>query len=141
MHPRNAEYQKDEHLWLSYVSYARDAFLYAGRFDGYLQTLNGHNKLALWAGRISECRNSGQNIKTWCKKNGICEQTYYRWQKRLFELAKAQREVPFVEVTPVQPVRSGNVAVTVRIAGAEADIHSGADAVTVETVLRILKSC
>ena len=30
---------------------------------------------------------------------------------------------------------------TVRIAGAEADIHSGADASTVETVLRILKSC
>ena len=35
----------------------------------------------------------------------------------------------------------GNVAVTVRIAGAVADIHSGADAATVETVLRILKSC
>ena len=109
--------------------------------DRELQTLNGQNKLALWAGRISECRNSGQNIKTWCKKNGICEQTYYRWQKRLFELAKAQREVPFVEVTPGQPVRSGNVAANVRVAGAEADIHSGADAVTVETVLRILKSC
>ena len=32
-----------------------------------LQTLNGQNKLALWAGRISECRNSGQNVKTWCR--------------------------------------------------------------------------
>ena len=47
----------------------------------------------------------------------------------------------FAEVTPVKPVRCGNVAVTVRIAGAEADIHSGADAATVETVLRILKLC
>ena len=28
-----------------------------------LQTLNSQNKLALWAGRISECRNSGQNVK------------------------------------------------------------------------------
>ena len=106
-----------------------------------LQTRNGQNKLAIWAGRISKCRNSGQNVKDWCKENGICEQTYYRWQKRLFEIAKAQQEVQFAEVTPVQPVRSGNVAVTVRIAGAEADIHSGADAATVETVLRILKSC
>ena len=106
-----------------------------------LQTLNGQNKLALWAGRISECRSSGQNVKVWCKENGICEQTYYRWQKRLFEMAKAQQEVQFAEVTPVQPVRCGNVAVTVRISGAEADIHSGADAATVETVLRILKSC
>ena len=106
-----------------------------------LQTLNGQNKLALWAGRISECRNSGQNVKTWCRENGICEQTYYKWQRRVFEMTQAQQEVSFAEVTPVRTVRSGNVAVTVRIAGAEADIHSGADAATVETVLRILKSC
>ena len=106
-----------------------------------LQTLNGQNKLALWAGRITECRNSGMTVKTWCEEKGVCEQTYYRWQKRLFEMAQAQQEVRFAEVTPVQTVRSGNVAVTVRIAGAEADIHSGADVSTVETVLRILKSC
>ena len=106
-----------------------------------LQTRNGQNRLAIWAGRISECRSSGQNVKAWCRENGVCEQTYYKWQKRLFEIAKAQQEIQFAEVTPVQPVRSGNVAVTVCIAGAEADIHSGADAATVETVLRILKSC
>ena len=106
-----------------------------------LQTMNQQNKLALWAGRISECRNSGQNVKAWCRENGVCEQTYYKWQKRLFEMAQFQQEVQFAEVTPVQSVRSGNVAVTVRIAGAEADIRSGADAATVETVLRILKSC
>ena len=49
-----------------------------------------------------------------------------------------QQKVQFAEVTPVQ---CGNVAVTVRIAGTEADIHSGADMATVEAVLRILKSC
>ena len=106
-----------------------------------LQTLNGQHKLALWAGRISECRSSGMTVKIWCQENGVCEQTYYKWQKRLFEMSQAQQEVQFAEVTPVQPVRCGNVAITVRIAGAEADICSGADAATVETVLRILKSC
>ena len=106
-----------------------------------LQTINSQNKLALWAGRISECRNSGQQVKAWCKENGVCEQTYYKWQRRLFELAQMQQEVQFAEITPAQSVRCGNIAVTVRIAGAEADVHSGADAATVETVLRILKSC
>ena len=106
-----------------------------------LQTRNGQNKLTLWAGRISACRNSGQNVKTWCRENGVCEQTYYKWQRRLYEMAQAQQEVHFAEVTPSQPVRTGSVAVTVRIAGAEAYIHSGADAATVETVLRFLKSC
>ena len=106
-----------------------------------LQTFNGQNKLAHWAGKISECRSSGLAVKTWCKENGVCEQTYYKWQRRIFEMAQAQREVEFAEVTPVQPGPCGNVAVTVRIAGVEADIRSGADAATVETVLRFLKSC
>ena len=55
-------------------------------------------------------------------------------------MAQAQQEVRFAEVTP-SAARCGNVAVTVRLAGAEADIHSGADAAAVETVLRILKLC
>ena len=105
-----------------------------------LQTINGQNKLTLWASRIAECRNSGQKVKAWCKENGVCEQNYYKWQRRLFELAQMQQEVQFAEITPAQPARCGNVAVTVRIAGTEADIHSGADVATVETVLRVLKS-
>ena len=102
--------------------------------------MNQQNKLALWTGRISECRSSGQNVNTWCQENGICEQTYYKCQRKLFEIAKAQKEVQLAEVTP-SATRRGNVAVTVRIAGAEADICNGADAATVETVLRFLKSC
>ena len=106
-----------------------------------LQSLNSQNKLTLWAGRISECRSSGQNVKTWCRENGVCEQTYYKWQRRLFEMAQTQKDIQFAEITPTQSVRCGNVAVTVRIGGVEADIHTGADAATVETVLQILKSC
>ena len=50
-------------------------------------------------------------------------------------MAQTQQESPYAEVTPVRT--SGNIAVTVRISGTEADIHSGADAATVETVLRV----
>ena len=106
-----------------------------------LQTHNGQNKLAEWAGKITACRNSGMAVKTWCKENGVCEQTYYKWQRRLFTMAQAQQEVQFAEVTPITAIRSDSIAVTVRIGGNEADIHSGADAATVETVLRILQSC
>ncbi len=56
-------------------------------------------------------------------------------------MAQSQQETRFAEITPAAAIPSSAVAVTVRIAGAEADIHSGADAATVETVLRILKSC
>lgn len=69
----------------------------------------------------------------------MCVQTYYRWQKKLFAMAQAQQGSRFAEVTPYRA--AGNIEVTVRIAGAEADIYRGADAATVEAVLRVLKSC
>ena len=106
-----------------------------------LQTLNEQKKLALWAERVNACRSSGRTVKDWCKERGICEQTYYRWQKRLFEMAKQQQEGRFAERTPERVNRGEGIAVTVRVAGAEVDIRSGADAAIVETVLRVLKSC
>lgn len=105
-----------------------------------LQTLNQEKKLAVWAERISACRNSGQAVRVWCQENHICEATFYKWQKKVFELVQTQQQVSFTEISPwTQP--SGTVAVTVRIAGAEAEIYSGADVQTVEMVLRTLKTC
>ena len=104
-------------------------------------TVRRRLKCEHWKSIISECRSSGMTVTAWCKENGICEQTYYRWQRKIFEIAKAQHEVQFAEVTPVKPVCSHSVAVTVRLSGVEADICNGADAATVETVLRILKLC
>ncbi|MBQ5374132.1 MAG: hypothetical protein UHS32_08075 [Bacteroidaceae bacterium] len=107
-----------------------------------LQQLNEQTKLAMWAGRISECRNSGLTVKRWCKENGVGEQTYYKWQKRVFALAKAQHETQFAEVTPVVGMRgTASVAMTIHVAGVSADIHNGADPSTVEAVLQILKRC
>ena len=63
-----------------------------------LQTLNGQNKLALWAGRISECCSSDMSVNSWYKENGVCEQTYSKWQKMLLKMAQALQAVQFAEV-------------------------------------------
>lgn len=52
-------------------------------------------------------------------------------------MAKQQQERRFAEVTPERMDRVDGITVTVRVAGVEVDIRSGADAVTVETVLRV----
>lgn len=101
--------------------------------------MNQEHTISLWAERISACRNSNLSVAQWCKENKVCVQTYYRWQKKLFTMAQAQQKSRFAEVTPFRA--SGNIEVTVRIAGAEADIYRGADAATIEAVLRVLKSC
>ena len=107
-----------------------------------LQQLNVQTKVAMWAERISACRNSGLNVKSWCKENGVCEQTYCKWQKKIFAMAKAQQELQFAEVTPVIPSNgSGQIALSIHAGGIAADIHNGADPATVEAVLRILKLC
>ena len=106
-----------------------------------LQVYNEQNKLVQWAQVVAQCRDSGLSVRQWCQEHGVNVSSYYKWQRKVYDAAKAQQESRFVEVTPVQPVDIGSIAVTVRIAGAEAEIHNGADAATVEAVLRVLKSC
>ena len=103
-----------------------------------LRTVAQEPDIILWSGRVRECRESGQKVPQWCSEHGIPASTYYKWQRKLF--AMVQQQSAFVEVTP--PVRpAADIAVTIRIAGAEADIHSGADPETIRAVLQALKSC
>lgn len=106
-----------------------------------LQVYNEQNKLAQWAQVVAQCRDSGLSVRQWCQEHGVNISSYYKSQRKVYAAAKAQQESRFVEVTPEQPVAVGGVAVTIRIAGAEAEIHNGADMATVEAVLRVLKSC
>lgn len=106
-----------------------------------LQVYNEQAKLTQWGQIVSRCRGSGMSVRQWCLENGVNISSYYKWQRKVYTAAQAKQENRFVEVTPVQTAATGGVAVTVRIAGVELDIHSGADAATVEAVLRVLKSC
>lgn len=78
-------------------------------------------RLQHWKNIISQCqlRPQGQTAKQWMDENGICEQTYYRWQrvirqKAYTEMAAARQfpassppdtDVSFVEV-PMQKIPS-----------------------------------
>ena len=43
-----------------------------------------------WEARIRDCRSSGKTVTKWCQENGICEKTYYRWERNyLSETTKA----------------------------------------------------
>lgn len=51
-----------------------------------LQMLNQQEKMEVWSKRISACRDRGQSVKNWCRDNNICEATFYKWQKKVFEI-------------------------------------------------------
>ena len=56
-------------------------------------------RLQHWKNIISQCqsRPDGQTAKQWLAENGICEQTYYLWQRKIrqetYELMSAPAEM------------------------------------------------
>ena len=66
--------------------------------DTRLRQYNQEQKLIEWAKKITERQESGMPIEKWCRERGISKQTYYRWQKRVFEAAQRQQQVEFAEV-------------------------------------------
>ena len=99
-----------------------------------LQTLNGQNALRLWNERITACRCSGMSVRDWCRENGVSPGSYYRWQRRLYELAAEQR-TEFAEVH----IRSTAAAVAVlHLPGGDVEVLPGADEETLRAVCRAL---
>ncbi len=113
--------------------------------DQSLQVLSRQERLENWTARIMACRSSGMTVRAWCQENQVPEKSYYYWQRQLFDTLSKQKELSrqpaFAEITPARSQTTGTVAVTIHCSGMEAAIHNGADPTTVETVLRILKSC
>ncbi len=67
-------------------------------------------RLQHWKNIINQCqlRPQGQTAKQWMDENGICEQTYYRWQRAI-------RQETYAEMTaagrfPAAPSRDTDVS-------------------------------
>lgn len=104
-----------------------------------------------WKIRISEQRESGQAISTWCKENGISEGQYYYWLKIVREESLIQagtlavtQSNRFVELMPknfksdIQ--RNSLCAKLTTDTGYQMDIYNGADEQTLGLLLRIMTS-
>ena len=75
------------------------------------QELKHQARLNEWKTRVEMCRSSGQTVREWCAGNGICIQTYYRWEREVLSEGKCRRtgrqmegiavreEANFVEIT------------------------------------------
>ena len=50
-----------------------------------------------WSGRITECRGSGLNVKSWCEAHGVAVKRYYYWEKRIVDEAARQSGLPAAE--------------------------------------------
>lgn len=83
-------------------------------------------RMEVWHKRISECQSSGVPVSHWCKQNGDCEQTYYKYLKRIREemvdalpvsVIEQSKLVVFKRLEVNTPVLGTQAAVIIRLNG------------------------
>ena len=104
-----------------------------------LQKANHYNQLAEWAQRVEACRKSGQKVSEWCSERGIPVSTYYSWQRKVFQAVTAESTVCFTEIS-ARPAGKG-AAASIESGELRIEIHAGADAETIRTIIQALKEC
>lgn len=114
------------------------------------QELKHKARLEEWKERVAACRSSGMSVRGWCQEQGIAYKTYYYWEKEILSEAGRQaailnwEENRFVEV-PALPEgmsvseRGPVLAAKLRIRSGELEIYAGAEAGTVEMLVRALQ--
>ncbi len=107
--------------------------------------LTTSQQLELWTQRVTECRSSGMQVKTWCQAHGVSKKTYYYWQRRVLGLSQNEKDdepkPEFAEVPLRLPSRSSTVVAFLEIAGVSVQVFAGADEQTLCALLRALKAC
>ena len=107
--------------------------------------------LEQWKTLIAECMASGMTVTSWCKANGIVEQTYYKNLKKLREreLEKLppalvpvpeEKPVAFKKLEVQTPVAGTQAAIIIRFPNATVEITEGAGQQTIQAVLLALQS-
>lgn len=103
-----------------------------------------------WIKLIRECQSSGMTVTSWCKQNGIVEQTYYKNLKKLREELLDNLPVPiepepqmptvFKKLEVQTPVPNTQAAVIIRLPYATLEIAEGTSQQTIQAVLLALQT-
>lgn len=97
-----------------------------------------------WKKRIAECQTSGMSVKSWCKQNGLCEQTYYKYLKQFRQelcdmlpapVQETAKPIQFSKLEVHSPLPDTKAAVIIRLPNATLEINEGASQQTVQAVL------
>jgi transposase-like protein len=90
----------------------------------------------VWRELISQHRQSGVSVKAFCQKQGVCEQSFYSWRKRLTDNQPAR----FALVETSGAAAANRPALELVLAsGDRLQIAPGVDAATLRTVLTLLR--
>lgn len=110
-----------------------------------------HLRMEEWQKRIQECQASGMPVAHWCKQNGYCEQTYYKYLKRIREelienlpspidVNTSEKPAVFKRLEVQAPLPNTQAAVIIRLGAATIEVNEGTSQQTIQAVLLALQS-
>ena len=91
-----------------------------------------------WRTRISAQERSGISVKQFCKQQGLTEQSFYYWRKRL--QTPAPMRFALVEAEPRRGTAAHAGLELVLTTGEQLRISAGVDAATLRQVLEALRA-
>jgi|SRR5689334_2650431 hypothetical protein len=92
-----------------------------------------------WAERIAAQQCSGVSVKQFCKEQGLTEYSFYAWRKRLQQTGPVR--FALVDRNPRRQEHTAESALElVLTTGERLRISAGVDAVTLRTVLDVLRA-
>lgn len=101
-----------------------------------------------WAGLIKECENSGQVVRTFCRKKCIAKSAFYRWRKKfdseaLSKSASGEIEATagFTELSIVEDKRMDSSLQIELVNGIKITTNSSFDEGLFKRVVGVLNQC
>jgi putative transposase len=110
-----------------------------------------------WIGIISQCRDSGQTVASWCREHDINSKSYYYWLRKirtavcntLPTIKTEEHIVPLEinEISPSSPADSTHIPsetfqadIVLRVGAAVLEVHNSASASLIESMIKALQN-
>ena len=104
-----------------------------------IQIIKENNNLAEWSWQVEECRNSGLSVRSWCERNQIAVSTFHYRQQKVWKALQKSKQLVEVPLS-FNESHNNNIAASVKVRSICAEVHNGADEVTLAALFRVLKS-
>jgi len=111
--------------------------------------VKNHFRLEQWTQLIKDYQSSGMTVKAWCELNGVKQNSYYYWLKKIRKVACDQLPAVLTQTECSKPTEFAELKVSsshnqgsvmIHLPYANVEVAEGTSKETIEAVLMALKN-
>jgi len=97
--------------------------------------------LELWRERVAAVQQSGSSATQWCRENGIRPNLFYYWKHQVSRAESVVPDTQWLQTVGTEGTdEQAQVFITIKIAGAVIEVHSGFSPDLLRSVVQTLRS-